>query len=59
VRTIHMVLDNSSIHKGKQAQAWLASHPRFLRHFLPTHCSWMKKARTVLQHLAAQAPALL
>jgi len=43
VRTIHVVLDNSSIHKGKQVQAWMASHPRFVPHFLPTHCSWMNQ----------------
>jgi transposase len=43
VRTIHLVLDNSSIHKGKQVQAWLTGHPRFLVHFLPTHCSWMNQ----------------
>ena len=38
-----MVLDNSRIHKGKQVQAWMASHPRFALHFLPTHCSWMNQ----------------
>ena len=41
VTRIHVVLDNNSIHKGKQIQACLAEHPRFLLHFLPTHCSWM------------------
>ncbi len=43
VRQIHLVLDNSSIHHGKQAQQWLALHSRFVCHFLPTHCSWMNQ----------------
>ena len=28
VTTIHVVLDNLRMHKGKQVQAWLAQHPR-------------------------------
>lgn len=43
VTTIHVVLDNVSAHKGKQVQAWLVEHPRFVLHFLPTHCSWMNQ----------------
>ncbi len=43
VRRVFLVLDNSSIHKGKQVQAWLAAHPRFVCQFLPTHCSWMNQ----------------
>ena len=37
------MLDNVSVHKGKQVQAWLAAHPRFVCHFLPVHCSWMNQ----------------
>ena len=43
VKRIFLVLDNASIHKGKKAQAWLASHPRFACHFVPVHCSWMNQ----------------
>lgn len=43
VTKIHLVLDNVSAHKGKQVQAWVALHPRFVLHFLPTHCSWMNQ----------------
>jgi hypothetical protein len=32
VKTIHIVLDNLRMHKGKQVQAWLAKHPRFVFH---------------------------
>lgn len=41
ITTIHVVLDNVRMHKGKQVQAWLATHPRFVCHFPPVHCSWM------------------
>ena len=43
VKTIHIVLDNLRMHKGKQVQAWLANHPRFVFHHPPVHCSWMNQ----------------
>jgi transposase len=43
ITTIHMVLDNLVMHKGKQVQAWLAKHPRFVFHHPPVHCSWMNQ----------------
>jgi hypothetical protein len=39
VQTVHIVLDNLRMHKGKQVQAWLAKHPRFVFHHPPVHCS--------------------
>ena len=30
ITTIHVILDNIRMHKGKQVQAWLAKHPRFV-----------------------------
>jgi transposase len=43
ITTIHIVLDNLRMHKGKQVQAWLAQHPRFVFHHPPVHCSWMNQ----------------
>jgi transposase len=43
VTTIHVVLDNVRMHKGKQVQAWLSKHPRFVFHHPPVHCSWMNQ----------------
>jgi transposase len=43
VKTVHVVLDNLRTHKGKQVQAWLAKHPRFVFHHPPVHCSWMNQ----------------
>ena len=39
ITRIHVVLDNVRMHKGKQVQAWLAKHPRFVFSFPPVHCS--------------------
>jgi transposase len=41
VTTIHLLADNVSVHHGKLARHWLTSHPRFVTHFTPVHCSWM------------------
>jgi transposase len=43
ITAVHVVLDNLRMHKGKQVQAWLAQHPRFLFHHPPVHCSWMNQ----------------
>jgi transposase len=43
ITALHIVLDNVKMHKGKQVQAWLAQHPRFILHFPPVHCSWMNQ----------------
>src|SRR5262249_53402111 len=51
VTTIHLVLDNLVMHKGKQVQAWLAKHPRFVFHHPPVHCSWMNQVEQWLSIL--------
>jgi transposase len=43
ITTIHMVLDNLIMHKGRKVRAWLAEHPRFVFHHPPVHCSWMNQ----------------
>ena len=43
VTTIHIVLDNLRVHKGKAVSAWLTEHRRFVFHFTPVHCSWMNQ----------------
>lgn len=42
-KMIHIVPDNLRMHKGKQVQARLAEHPRFVFHHPPVHCSWMNR----------------
>ena len=43
IRVIHIVLDNLRMHTGKEVQAWLCAHPRFVFHHPPVHCSWMNQ----------------
>lgn len=38
---LHLVVDNASAHKSVTARRWLARHPRFHLHFVPTSSSWL------------------
>ena len=38
---VHIVCDNLSTHKTPAVKAWLARHPRFHIHFIPTSSSWL------------------
>jgi len=56
ITTIHLVLDNLSVHKGKKVKAWLLNHPRFVFHHPPVHCSWMNQVEQWCAYFAAQTP---
>ena len=38
---LHLILDNYATHKHPKVKAWLARHPRFHLHFIPTSSSWL------------------
>jgi len=38
---LHLIVDNYATHKHAEVQAWLARHPRFHLHFIPTSSSWL------------------
>lgn len=38
---LHCIADNYATHKKQEVTAWLAKHPRFHVHFLPTASSWL------------------
>ena len=38
---LHLILDNSSIHKTPLIHRWLVRHPRVRLHFTPTSASWL------------------
>ena len=40
---VHLVCDNYATHKTDAIQRWLAAHPRFQLHFVPTGSSWMNQ----------------
>ena len=38
---LHLIVDNYGTHKHSKVRAWLAKHPRFNMHFIPTSSSWL------------------
>lgn len=40
---VHVILDNSSIHKSPPVKIWLLQHPQYHLHFTPTHSSWLNQ----------------
>ena len=40
-KEIHLIVDNYSTHRHANVRAWLAKHPRFHLHFIPTSSSWL------------------
>jgi len=38
---LHLIADNYHTHKHPKVQRWLAKHPRFHMHFIPTNSSWL------------------
>jgi len=38
---LHLILDNYATHNHPAVKAWLAKHPRFVFHFVPTSSSWL------------------
>lgn len=38
---VHCILDNYGTHTHEKVRAWLAKHPRFHMHFIPTSSSWL------------------
>jgi transposase len=38
---VHLIVDNYRTHKHEKVKGWLARHPRFYVHFIPTSSSWL------------------
>jgi len=38
---LHLIMDNYGTHKHPRVKSWLARHPRFHFHFIPTSSSWL------------------
>ena len=47
---LHLIVDNYTTHKTKEVQAWLAKHPRFQLHFIPTSSSWLNLVERFRNH---------
>jgi transposase len=40
---VHLICDNYAAHKTPAITRWLAAHPRFYMHFIPTYASWLNR----------------
>lgn len=52
---IHMILDNYGTHGHDNVIAWLAKHPRFHLHFIPTSSSWLNMVERWFRNLTDKA----
>jgi transposase len=42
-KTLHVIVDNLSVHKDKTVKAWLAGKRKIKLHFTPTYSSWLNQ----------------
>ena len=54
-KSIHAILDNDCTHKHSKVRAWLARHPRWMFHFIPTSSSWLNAVEGVFAKLTRQS----
>ncbi|MBB3425784.1 transposase [Rhizobium sp. BK312] len=43
---IHIILDNSEVHKNSLVQSWLMHRPRYHLHFTPTPVFWLRQVES-------------
>jgi transposase len=51
---VHIICDNYATHKTDTIQRWLAAHPRFHVHFIPTSSSWLNMVERWFGELTAK-----
>lgn len=42
-KTLHIIVDNLSVHKNKSVKEWLAGKRKIKMHFTPTYSSWLNQ----------------
>lgn len=52
---LHVIVDNYSTHKKDKVRRWLARHPRFQLHFIPTSSSWLNLVERWFRDLTQKA----
>lgn len=52
---VHVILDNLAVHKAPAITRWIARHPRFQFHFVPTYSSWLNLVERFFGLLTAHA----
>lgn len=53
--TLHLILDNYGTHGHERVRRWLAKHPRFVLHFIPTSSSWLNLIERWFAQLSQKA----
>jgi transposase len=51
---VHLIADNYATHKTDIIQNWLAAHPRFHMHFVPTSSSWLNQVERFFGELTTK-----
>ena len=54
-KALHLILDNYGTHGHVRVQRWLARHPRFVLHFIPTSSSWLNLIERWFAELSEKA----
>ncbi len=52
---LHLIADNYATHKHPEVKNWLAEHPRFHMHFVPTSSSWLNLVERFFRDLSEEA----
>lgn len=52
---LHLILDNYGTHGHPKVKDWLAKHPRFVLHFIPTSASWLNLVERWFAELSQKA----
>jgi transposase len=52
---LHLILDNYGTHGHQRVRRWLAKHPRFVLHFIPTSSSWLNLVERWFEELSQKA----
>jgi transposase len=53
--SLHLILDNYGTHGHERVRRWLAKHPRFVLHFIPTSSSWLNLVERWFEELSEKA----
>ena len=51
---LHLIADNYGTHKHPNVKKWLARHPRFHMHFIPTSSSWLNMVERWFRNITTQ-----
>lgn len=54
-KELHLILDNYGTHGHPRIRQWLARHPRFVLHFIPTSSSWLNLVERWFAELSQKA----